>query len=62
MFRHSASLDNFVDEPEETLGFRPPCSTQMNREPGDLLRDLSREMQPRDVLVVSDGKLFVRVS
>jgi len=51
-------LLNFKDEPEEVLGVRPLCSTYLNREPGEKLRDLSPEMLLRSSMVVKVRKKF----
>jgi len=51
-------LLNFKDEPEEVLDVRPLCSTYLNREPGEKLRDLSPEMLLRSSMVVSIREIF----
>jgi hypothetical protein len=49
-------LLNFKDEPEEVLDRF--CSTYLNREPGEKLRDLSLEMLLRSSLVVKVRKIL----
>jgi len=51
-------LLNFKDEPEEVLDVGPLCSTYLNREPGEKLRDLSPEMLLRSSMVVSVREMF----
>ena len=58
MFRRLAFFEKLIDEPEEALGVRPLARLPESRARG-VTSGFAREMQSRDVLVVSDGKLFV---